>query len=445
MSESGKRKTTRRVLRVRPGVEVLEDRWLLACNVIGGFVYVDANDNAQFDDGETSLAGSVMELRDAGGAVIATATTNAKGYYEFATAACLEPGEYTVVQKSQPVGFKDGKESAQGVSIAASSSSDKLNVTLVDGDLKQNNFGELPRSVVYAQSLGSGKINFTGRRTADLAGCVYADDNNDGQKDDGERGIAGVAVRVTGVDNFGKTVNLLATTAADGTFMFLQLQPGVYQLQETQPAGYLDGMDTAGTHGGVVTNDSIASITLAGRAQAKQYLFGELRPASLSGYVYEDRNNDGIRDPAEPGIADVLIRLSGIDDLGNAISLETRTISGGSYRFDNLRPGLYVLSEVQPPNYNDGKETPGTVGGDAGVASIANTARSASIASATSVDTASNDEIGPISLSAGDEGEEYNFGEIPKIPVGPGGGGGSSVGSGKINFTGGNDPRRSRR
>ena len=62
-----------------------------------------------------------------------------------------------------------------------------------------------------------------------------------------------------GTDDLGNSVTLTTTTAADGTYSFSNLRPGTYQVNEIQPAVFLDGKDTAGTTGGTVTNDQIAA------------------------------------------------------------------------------------------------------------------------------------------------------------------------------------------
>ena len=39
-------------------------------------------------------------------------------------------------------------------------------------------------------------------------------------------------------------------SAADGSYSFADLRPGTYQVNEAQPAAYLDGKDTTGSTGG---------------------------------------------------------------------------------------------------------------------------------------------------------------------------------------------------
>ena len=65
----------------------------------------------------------------------------------------------------------------------------------------------------------------------------------------------------------------------------------------------------------------------------------------------------------EKAIDDVMITLSGTDDRGNGVSLETTTDSDGLYAFMGLRPGEYAMTESQPAGFDDGIDVVGSVGG----------------------------------------------------------------------------------
>src|SRR5690606_18787756 len=107
----------------------------------------------------------------------------------------------------------------------------------------------------------------------------------------------------------------------------------------------------------VATNpgDAITDITLKWGDQGENYDFGELRPVSISGYVYHDRNNDGVRDPGEEGIAGVQIRVVPVNVPTPQSAITVTTNSDGSYRVTGLAPGRYRIVEVvQPEGYEDG-------------------------------------------------------------------------------------------
>ncbi|MEZ4661410.1 MAG: SdrD B-like domain-containing protein [Caldilineaceae bacterium] len=80
-------------------------------------------------------------------------------------------------------------------------------------------------------------------------------------------------------------------------------------------------------------------------------------PASLSGSVYDDLNNNGVQDVAEPGIPGVTITL----DDGQSQTTAT-TNATGYYEFTNLAPNTYTVTETDPNGYTSTGSEPGTVG-----------------------------------------------------------------------------------
>jgi large repetitive protein len=86
-------------------------------------------------------------------------------------------------------------------------------------------------------------------------------------------------------------------------------------------------------------------------------------PSSLAGFVYFDVDNDGIKDDSELPIAGVTITLTGTDTSSNAVNRTLKTLADGSYKFDNLAPGNYTITQTQPALTIDGKETAGSQGG----------------------------------------------------------------------------------
>ncbi len=110
-----------------------------------------------------------------------------------------------------------------------------------------------------------------------LAGKVYLDANYTGRFDEGDSGLAGVFVTLTGIDDRGRTVSLTTVTDAAGNYSFSRLRPGQYTLTETQPANYADGAETLGSLGGCLgVDDVISLITLKANDKGVGYNFGEL-------------------------------------------------------------------------------------------------------------------------------------------------------------------------
>ena len=108
---------------------------------------------------------------------------------------------------------------------------------------------------------------------------------------------------------------------ADGGYTFTALVPGTYAIAETQPTGFTDGKESNGSPpAATVTNDRFAGIDLTSLPTSGAFNFGEVKGASLGGFVYADANNDGAKAATgEPGIAGVKVRVVGTDDLGHAV------------------------------------------------------------------------------------------------------------------------------
>jgi hypothetical protein len=200
-----------------------------------------------------------------------------------------------------------------------------------------------------------------------ISGSVYEDANDSGVKDSNEAGIAGVRVELTGMTNDGQAVQRVAHTGGDGAYQFLGLKAGTYAVVAEQAEGFVDGIDAAGSVGGVVEDDEVSEIVLGAGQDGVGYDFGELRPGSISGKVFVDVDGDGVMQAGEAGAPDVLITLTGMNDVGEAVTISTRTNEVGGYEFTELRPGTYRIDETQPFGLEDGGSIVGSAGGVGGV------------------------------------------------------------------------------
>ena len=343
---------------------------------ISGTVFHDENNNGVLDPNEERIGGVTIELFDKEGNLIAQTVTDSNGDYEFNN---LFPGDYTVRQ-TQPTDFLDGQDilgTVDGMPRGEHTQNDEFCVHLDAGDSGVNyDFGEV--------------------RGASLHGTVFHDRDNDGVQEQGEEGIEGTRIVLT--DNDG---NFIAETLTDanGDYWFDNLPPGTYKLQQFQPEGFLDGIDTPGNVDGVphgeAGNDMFCDIVLDSGDRGDGFNFGEIQGASLHGTVYHDRNNDGVQDAGEEGIEDTRIVLTDADGVFVA---ETFTDGNGDYWFDNLPPGTYKIQEFQPEEFIDGMDTLGSVDG------IAH-------------GEAGNDMFCDIVLESGDRGDGYNFGEIQPASI----------------------------
>ncbi|GIW92545.1 MAG: hypothetical protein KatS3mg110_0586 [Pirellulaceae bacterium] len=84
-------------------------------------------------------------------------------------------------------------------------------------------------------------------------------------------------------------------------------------------------------------------------------------PSPISGYVYLDVNNNGIKDPQERGVGNVRVDL--VDTSTNTVLETKRTDHTGFYEFVVMRPGTYRIVEHTPRLIMDGLDSIGTHGG----------------------------------------------------------------------------------
>lgn len=338
-------------------------------NSIAGQVFHDINNDGLFNGGDVGLFGVTVKLTgndQFGAAVSKTVLTMAGGVYAFTN---VPPGPGYTITVTHSAGYFDGKATAGTIGGTTVGT--------------PNGFGGFGSNTISAIALPAGAANngitynFGEILPSSLSGLVFDDTNSDYLFDGLDVGINGVAVTLSGKDDTNTAVSLNTTTAGGGTYSFANLRPGTYTLTKTPPVGYLDFYNQVGSQasGTVVTppvapNETIASIALNENTNGINNNFGEHQIASVSGFVYNDANNNGAMDAGEFGIPNVTVTLTGEDDLGNLVNVSTTTDAAGAYSFTNLRPcgtlGGYVLTvPTSPLSYNSGMSTPGSVGGTA--------------------------------------------------------------------------------
>jgi VCBS repeat-containing protein len=110
---------------------------------------------------------------------------------------------------------------------------------------------------------------------------------------------------------------------------------------------------------------------------------------SISGFVFIDKNNNGIRDTGEAGLPGSLLRLTGTDNLGQSVNRTAISDNTGAYSFSTVRTGTYKIEQQQPEATIDGAE-------------------STTVAGAV---TTTNDQISNIVINTNNNFAGNNFGE----------------------------------
>jgi uncharacterized protein (DUF2141 family) len=77
-------------------------------------------------------------------------------------------------------------------------------------------------------------------------------------------------------------------------------------------------------------------------------------PGQIGGLVFQDSNDNGMRDAGEPGLAGWHVFLN-----GNGVQEETVTDANGNYSFTDLPPGTYQVTEENRPGWMQTTVSPG--------------------------------------------------------------------------------------
>ena len=309
---------------------------------LGDFVFEDTNGNGVQDEGEPGIEGVTVRLQNPNGEEVATTTTNGDGIYQFNQ---LVPGEYKVTFV-QPDGF-DGF-----------TTQDAGNNDAVDSDANPSNgmtdVFTLPNGT-NLDTIDAGLVKEEPPEPATLGDRVFFDENRNGIQDQGEEGVPDAIVRLQDADG-----NTLESDLTDnnGNYLFDNLDPGDYKVTFVQPNGFAGfTSQNAGDNDAVDSDADPVSgmsqvVTLNPGDDNRTVDAGvvtEVPKASLGDFVFEDTNENGIQDEGEPGIEGARVILQ---NPGGETLAETTTNGNGIYSFDDLDPGQYKVTFVQPEGFN---------------------------------------------------------------------------------------------
>lgn len=366
---------------------------------IGDTVFYDVNANGMQDYSETGIQNVIVELYVdadnngvADGAFIATATTDASGYYQFSG---LPTTTYIVKVRTSSL--------PAGAVQTADPDLDGVPVNNSDGDPNNNGDHADTSIVLFAGSTYTG-ADFGYQMPGSIGDYVWLDVDRDGVQDFGEPGLEGVTVRIT---NGSTTYNVV--TDYDG-YWGQTVANGSWTVSiPSIPSGYTSTYDAdSGTtspnasvavtvSGGVVTVPSgVGNLGLDfGLALNGAYSLSGTVAINDSGVIgkhsdIDDFIDDGVDLDAGPNdeteLAGVIVYLySGSTPLGTTV-----TDSNGNYSFIGLPNGSYnvIIGTTAVPL---DRATLTTTTGNAGGATVTST--STSVTQAVTISGASLQDI----------------------------------------------------
>jgi Ca2+-binding RTX toxin-like protein len=271
-------------------------------------------------------------------------------YVDASSSSSVDRGQAaSVTGKSAPYTVLDsnGSRWLQGdITVGGLDAGDRVTLelwTVLRSNSSDTFTGVVQAKVAGAQAVGGSAIS-VGTQTIplkvaaissfEISGTSFEDRNGDGFYAASEAGLSGRTITL--MDAIGRQ----STTSTDenGAYAFTGLAAGIYTVTEAVQGDYIQTTPTGRSHTVTIGDDDIAGLD-----------FGNLRPGSISGTVYDDVNSSSRIDSGDrrSGAVTVFIDTNG-NGRFDAGERSTTTDSSGAYNFSSLTAGSYTLAEVLP-------------------------------------------------------------------------------------------------
>ena len=295
---------------------------------VSGICFLDANYNGIYDDGDLPMPGvKVTAIKQNKDEEIAVTYSGEDGRYKLTG---LRANTYTM----RAVLPDDGSDFTKTVS-------NLLGNHFASRPGRRENFWKNYELGAAEQAEMNVGVIYPGA----ITGTVYMDDDFSGSQNGKEKTVSGYLVTL--VDKKGNTI-ASDKTSVKGKYELTKIPPGKYSLQVTALKGYAF---TKQGKGNVILNKTNGegyseTFQLSLKEKKTGMDIGMIKPGTVQGTVFADKNDNGVQDSSEKGLSGVVVRL--MSDEGEAF--KTTVGKDGEYLFDAVMPGTYWLEYTLPDN-----------------------------------------------------------------------------------------------
>jgi len=257
--------------------------------MVAGSVFADTNNDGS---GDIALVGITIQLQDLNGNIIATTITDGSGNYLFSSVAM---GDYILVQINQ-AGFVDVTDfdiTSEDATDGLVNADNMISVTVIAGESDTGN-------------------NFVDTEPGSISGTVFGDTDLDAL---GDLALNGIVINLLDVNGaFFASV----TTDASGNYIFNNIPPGQYTLEQINLSNYIDlsDFDTSSediNDGSTIVDSRISVGLLPGEADADNAFVDQIIIAAVA----IEKVGDGSALQAPTQVGDIITYTFEICNTGN--------------------------------------------------------------------------------------------------------------------------------
>lgn len=299
---------------------------------IGNFVWNDLNNNGTQESNEDGIKGVEVTIVDITNSISETTITDSLGNYQFEN---IPAGSYKICT-TVPEGYFIGKKD-QGVEQ-------------LDSDANPDgctDFVMIPGGGINLD------IDIAMTKNGSIKGIAFVDFNGNGIQNPFDPGIEEIPVELySSADVLIETTSTSSLGETTGYYTFTNIPVGDYYVVFTFPEAYIITDPNAGPEeidsDITNTNGSTDIITIDSGEEELNIDGGAYLPASIGSLVWEDENQDGIKDESEKGVEGVEIIIF------RSFGVPFDTVysdQDGMFAFTGLKQGLYFIQFVISQQY----------------------------------------------------------------------------------------------